>query len=72
MAMDSILDRLLDDFKEKIGECNSAKELWDNIKYLYLVEQRAKERLFFLRMLVKMKKIYLYGQQTQMRNQKWT
>ena len=27
MAMDSILDGLLYDVKEKIGECNSAKEL---------------------------------------------
>ena len=31
MAMDSILDGLPDDVKEKIGECNSAKELWDKI-----------------------------------------
>ena len=35
MEMDSILDGLPDDVKENIGECNSAKELWDKIKYLY-------------------------------------
>ena len=29
MAMDSILDGLPDDVKEKIGECNFAKEIWD-------------------------------------------
>ena len=38
MEMDSILDGLPDDVKENIGECNSAKELWDKIKYLYSVE----------------------------------
>ena len=35
MAMDTILDGLPDDVKEKIGDCNCAKELWDKIKYLY-------------------------------------
>ena len=59
MAMASILDGLPDDVKENIGECNSAKELWDKIKYLYLVEKRAEGRLAILKMLVKMKKIYL-------------
>ena len=49
MEMASILDGLLNDVKEKIGECNSAKELWDKIKDLYSVEQRAKERLAFLK-----------------------
>ena len=49
MAMDSILDGLPDDVKEKIGECNSAKELWDKIKDLHSVEQRAEERLAFLK-----------------------
>ena len=36
-AMASILDGLPDDVKEKIGECNSTKELWDKIKDLYSV-----------------------------------
>ena len=40
MAMASILDGLPDDVKEKIGECNSVKELWDKIKELYSVEKR--------------------------------
>ena len=35
MAMDTILDGLPDDVKENICECNSTKELWDKIKYLY-------------------------------------
>jgi hypothetical protein len=35
MAMRTILEELPDDVKEKIGECNSTKELWDKIKYLY-------------------------------------
>ena len=48
MAMDSILDGLPDDVKEKIGECNSAKEVWDKIKDLYSVEQRAEGRLSIL------------------------
>ena len=48
MAMDSILDGLPHDVKENIGECNSAKELWDTIKYLYSVEQRAEGRLAIL------------------------
>ena len=39
MAMNTILDGLPDDVKEKIGECNSAKELWDKIKYLYSDEK---------------------------------
>ena len=43
--MASILDGLPDDVKENIGECNSSKELWDKIKYLYLVEKRAEGRL---------------------------
>ena len=38
MEMASILDGLPDDVKEKICECNSTKELWDKIKYLYSVE----------------------------------
>ena len=49
MAMASILDGLIHDVKEKIGECNSVKELWNNIKDLYSVEQRAEERLSFLK-----------------------
>jgi hypothetical protein len=36
MEMNTILDGLPDDVKENIGECNSAKELWDMIKDLYL------------------------------------
>ena len=44
----SILDGLPNDVKEKIGECNSTKELWDKVKYLYSVEQRAEEKLAFL------------------------
>ena len=40
MEMASILNELPDDVKEKIGECNPAKELWDKIKDLYSVEQR--------------------------------
>jgi hypothetical protein len=39
MEMNTILDGLLDDVKEKIGECNSAKEIWDKIKYLYSDEK---------------------------------
>ena len=38
MAMASILYGLPDEVKENIGECNSAKELWDKIKDLYSVE----------------------------------
>jgi len=38
MAMNRILDVLPDDFKEKIGECNFAKELWDKMKDLYSEE----------------------------------
>ena len=38
MAMDTILNGLPDDVKANIGECNSAKELWEKIKYLYLDE----------------------------------
>ena len=45
MEMDTILDGLLDDSKGNIGECNSAKEIWENIKYLYSIEQRAEGRL---------------------------
>ena len=41
MEMASILDGLTNDVKEKIGECNSAREPWDKIKDLYSVEQRA-------------------------------
>ena len=37
-----------DDVKEKIGECNFAKELWDKIKDLYSVEQREEGRLAIL------------------------
>ena len=48
MEMDSILDGLPDDVKKKIGECNSAKELWDKIKDLYSVEQRGEGRLAIL------------------------
>ena len=48
MEMASILDRLPDDVKEKIGKSNSTKELWEKIKYLYLVERRAKGRLSIL------------------------
>ena len=29
----------LDDVKEKIGECNFAKELWDKMKDLYSKEK---------------------------------
>jgi hypothetical protein len=39
MEMNTILDGLLDDVKEKIGEYNYAKELWDKIKYLYSNEK---------------------------------
>jgi hypothetical protein len=39
MTMNTILDGLPDDVKEKIGECNSAKELWDKIKDLYSDEK---------------------------------
>jgi hypothetical protein len=39
MEMNTILDGLPDDVKEKIGECNSAKELWDKIKDLYSDEK---------------------------------
>ena len=49
MSMASILGRLPDDLKEIIGECTSTKELWDKIKDLYLVEQRAEEILAFLK-----------------------
>ena len=35
MVMDTILDGLPNDVTEKIGECNSAKELWDKINDLY-------------------------------------
>ena len=48
MAIASILDGLPDDVKEKIGECNSAKELWDKRKDLYSVEERAEGRLAIL------------------------
>jgi hypothetical protein len=43
VAMNTILDGLPDDVKENIGECNSAKELWDKIKYLYLYEKSNEE-----------------------------
>ena len=43
--MVTILDGLPDDVKWKIGEYNSAKELWDKIKYLYSVEERVEGRL---------------------------
>ena len=33
--MNTILDGLPDDVKENIGEFNSAKELWNKLKYLY-------------------------------------
>ena len=49
MEMDSILDGLPDDVKEKIGECNSTKELWDKIKDLYSFEQRAEGILVILK-----------------------
>jgi hypothetical protein len=39
MAMNTILDGLPDDIKEKIGKCNSAKELWEKSKYLYSYEK---------------------------------
>ena len=45
MAMDTILDWLPDCIKEKIGECNSAKELWDKIKYLYSDESYQLEQI---------------------------
>ena len=48
MAMASILDGLPKDVKEKIGECNSTKEIWDKIKYLYSVEKREKGGLSIL------------------------
>ena len=48
MEMTSILDGLPDDVKEKISECKSTKELWDKIKYLYSVEQRAEGSLAIL------------------------
>ena len=57
MAMASILDGLPDDVKEKIGECNSAKELWDKIKYLYSVEQRVEGRLVILQYVSEDEKI---------------
>jgi hypothetical protein len=39
MEMNTILNVLPDDVKEKIGECNSAKELWDKMKDLYSKEK---------------------------------
>ena len=39
MAMNVILDGLPDNIKEKIGECNSAKELWEKLKDLYSNEK---------------------------------
>jgi hypothetical protein len=38
MELNTVLDVLLDDVKEKIGECNSAKEIWDKMKDLYSEE----------------------------------
>ena len=49
MERDSILDGLPDDVKEKIGECKFTKELWDKIKYLYLVEEKVEGRLSILK-----------------------
>ncbi len=34
-AMNAILDGLPNDFKEEIGKCNYARELWNKIKDLY-------------------------------------
>jgi hypothetical protein len=39
MAMNTILDGLPVDVKENMGECNSAKKLWDKIKNLYSDEK---------------------------------
>ena len=48
MEMASILNGLPNDVKKNIGECNSAKELWDKRKYLYSVEERAEGILAIL------------------------
>jgi hypothetical protein len=39
MEMNTIIDGLPHDVKENIGECNSAEEIWDKIKDLYLDEK---------------------------------
>jgi hypothetical protein len=39
VEMNTILDGLPDDVKENIGECNSAKDIWDKMKDLYSEEK---------------------------------
>ena len=39
MEMNTILNGLPNDVKEKIGECNPAKELWEKMKDLYSYEK---------------------------------
>jgi len=43
MAMESILEGLSDSIKEKIGKCNTAKELWLKIEHLYSSKEHEEE-----------------------------
>jgi len=38
IAMDSIMDTLSDSIKFKVGQCPSAKELWDKLHNIYFKE----------------------------------
>jgi hypothetical protein len=41
IAMDFILEGLLDPVKDKVGQCSSTKELWDKLHNLYFKESHS-------------------------------
>ena len=43
MAMETILEGLIDHQKKKIGKCSSAKELWLKIKHIYSTKEQEEE-----------------------------
>jgi hypothetical protein len=43
LAIDTILDGLIDSVKSKVGSCASSKYIWDKIQYLYAREEAEEE-----------------------------
>ncbi|MCZ2221948.1 hypothetical protein NUW87_11365, partial [Corynebacterium pilbarense] len=45
LAIDTILDGLIDSVKSKVGSCASSKYLWDKIKDLHVREEEEEEEV---------------------------
>jgi hypothetical protein len=43
LAIDTILDGLIDSLKSKVRSCASSKELWDKLQDLYVREDAKEE-----------------------------